>query len=418
MAVGSSLTKVSDEQNRKVRNVAKPTRGKSKKAQKPVTADEIAEEIVQDMSDMDAPEGVQETVEDAVVVAEEMDPIDVSEGTEVVEATDIPEETSIAVPEPTVEKKSGFVPLVLGGVIAAGLGVVSAQYIFPNGLPFGAAETAKIDFESALKQQSGRIDDLQALLDAQPDVDTGLLDAAVAAVGDLQAQIGAVVENVGTLETRIATLEEQPKNDGSGISQAMANELVDLRAALDLQKGELSQMIDDAQNTKQNAEDTARQTMARAAVTRILVALESGAPFADALAEIEANTDVTIPEVLAQTATAGLPTVAALGDSYPEAARAALAAVRSEETGGGVTSFLTRQLGVRSVAPREGDDPDAILSRVGAAVEAGRISDALAEADTLPDGAKALLADWMEQANLRLSATREAEVLASSLNSQ
>jgi hypothetical protein len=193
---------------------------------------------------------------------------------------------------------------------------------------------------------------------------------------------------------------------------------VDLRAALDLQKGELAQMIDEAQNTKQNAEDTARQTMARAAVTRILVALESGAPFADALAEVEANTDVTIPEVLAQSAADGLPTVAALGDSYPEAARAALAAVRSEETGGGVTSFLTRQLGVRSVAPREGDDADAILSRVGAAIDAGRISDALAEADTLPDGAKAPLADWMEQANLRLSAAREAEALASSLNSQ
>ena len=92
--------------------------------------------------------------------------------------------------------------------------------------------------------------------------------------------------------------------------------------------------------------------------------------------------------------------------------------MRSEETGGGVTSFLTRQLGVRSVAPREGDDADAILSRVGAAIDAGRISDALAEADTLPDGAKAPLADWMEQANLRLSAAREAEALASSLNSQ
>ncbi|WP_293441899.1 hypothetical protein [Planktotalea sp.] len=397
--------------------MAKLTRGKSKKAQKPVTADEIIEEILQDTSDVDAPEGSQETAEDAVAVAEEVDPIDAPEVTEVVETTDISEETSIAAPEPVVEKKSGFVPLVLGGVIAAFLGVVSAQYIFPNGLPFGAAVTAKINFERALKQQSGRIDNLQALLNAQPEAFTGPLEAAVAAVGNLQTQIGAVVENVGALETRVAILEEQP-NDNSGISQAMANELVDLRAALDLQKGELAQIIDEAQNTKQNAEDTARQTMARAAVMRILVALESGAPFADALAEVEANTDVTIPEVLAQSATDGLPTVAALGDSYPEAARAALAVVRSEETGGGVTSFLTRQLEVRSVTPREGDDPDAILSRVGAAIDAGRISDALVEANTLPDGAKAPLADWMQQANLRLSAAREAEVLASTLNSQ
>ena len=93
--------------------MAKLTRGKSKKAQKPVTADEIIEEILQDTSDVDAPEGSQETAENAVAVAEEVDPIDAPEVTEVVETTDISEETSIAAPEPVVEKKSGFVPLFL-----------------------------------------------------------------------------------------------------------------------------------------------------------------------------------------------------------------------------------------------------------------------------------------------------------------
>jgi hypothetical protein len=51
-------------------------------------------------------------------------------------------------------------------------------------------------------------------------------------------------------------------------------------------------------------------------------------------------------------------------------------------------------------------------------VDEGRISDALEIADALPEGAKAPLAEWMAQANLRLSAAREAEALATSLNSQ
>ena len=330
---------------------------------------------------------------------------------------------------------------MLGGIVAAGIGVGSAGYIFPNGLSFGPKPA---DYTSAIEEQSSRIDALSAELAAKPAFDASALQASIAdatsAVTAAQEQITGVAETVAAFEERLTTLEALPREDG--ISQQMENalkemraelnqqnaaleqmapvegELNDMRAALDAQKGELVTMIAEAQATKQDAEKTARDTLARAGVTRILVALESGAPFADALAEVEANSDIAIPEALAQTAADGVPTLASLGDAYPNAAREALAAVRSEDTGGGVSSFLTRQLGVRSVAPREGDDPDAILSRVGAAVDEGRISDALEIADALPEGAKAPLAEWMAQANLRLSAAREAEALATSLNSQ
>ena len=53
---------------------------------------------------------------------------------------------------------------------------------------------------------------------------------------------------------------------------------------------------------------------------------------------------------------------------------------------GGLGAFLQNQLGGRSVVPREGDDPDAVLSRVGAAVEAGDLSTALTEIESLPEG--------------------------------
>lgn len=425
--------------------MAKSTKGKSKNAQEPVNA----EEIVQDASDTIA-EDVTEIVEGAEVPSDapvETPELVVLEEEIVDEIAELETPAEASAPEPEiiretiVEKKGGFVPLVLGGIVAAGIGVGSAGYIFPNGLPFGPKPA---DYTSAIEEQSSRIDALSAELAAKPAFDASALQASIAdatsAVTAAQEQITGVAETVAAFEERLTTLEALPREDG--ISQQMENalkemraelnqqnaaleqmapvegELNDMRAALDAQKGELVTMIAEAQASKQDAEKTARDTLARAGVTRILVALESGAPFADALAEVEANSDIAIPEALAQTAADGVPTLASLGDAYPNAAREALAAVRSEDTGGGVSSFLTRQLGVRSVAPREGDDPDAILSRVGAAVDEGRISDALEIADALPEGAKAPLAEWMAQANLRLSAAREAETLATSLNSQ
>lgn len=400
----------------RVRNVAKPTKGTSKKAQTPETVEEIVDDTIETVVE-DATDALVEDAELVEAVDDAVDTFD-SDAVDMPEVEDAPDIALAATRETIVERKGGFVPLVLGGIVAAGLGIASAEYIFPNGLPFGPAATEKLDFESALKLQTGRIDDLTKQLEAQPSVDTTALDAAVAAVGDLQSQIGAVVDNVTTIDARITDLEARPASDGSGVSAAMEKELVDLRAALDVQKGELAQMIDEAQSKKQSAEDTARQSRARGAVTRILVALESGAPFADALADVEANSDVEFADALVQTAAEGVPTLAALNESYPDAARAALAAVRAGDTGGGVGSFFAKQFGTRSVAPREGDDPDAVLSRVGGAVEAGNIADALAEADALPDAAKAELADWTAQADLRLSAAREAEALANSLNTQ
>uniref|UniRef100_UPI0037C662F9 COG4223 family protein n=1 Tax=Roseovarius salis TaxID=3376063 RepID=UPI0037C662F9 len=101
-------------------------------------------------------------------------------------------------------------------------------------------------------------------------------------------------------------------------------------------------------------------------------------------------------------------------------ARAALAAARDaaarEGDTGGLTGFLRTQLGVRSLEPREGDDPDAVLSRAEAAVGQGRLTDALAEIETLPDVARAELEDWTQRARQRLDAVAAARELSEELN--
>jgi hypothetical protein len=76
---------------------------------------------------------------------------------------------------------------------------------------------------------------------------------------------------------------------------------------------------------------------------------------------------------------------------------------------------LTRALGARSVAPREGDDPDAVLSRAEAAIKAGDLNATLTELDTLPEEAQAAIADWRAAADARVAARAAADALAQRL---
>ena len=151
--------------------------------------------------------------------------------------------------------------------------------------------------------------------------------------------------------------------------------------------------------------------------------LETGLPFASALADIGEASDVMIPDVLSATAAEGVPTLLNLQDNFAPVAREALAAARgaSSNEGAGVadrfSSFLRARTGARSVEPREGDDPDAVLSRSGASVGTGILGDALAEAEALPEEARSVMTDWLTQAEMRQQALAAADALSQELNS-
>ncbi|MGL4320847.1 MAG: COG4223 family protein, partial [Paracoccaceae bacterium] len=67
-----------------------------------------------------------------------------------------------------------------------------------------------------------------------------------------------------------------------------------------------------------------------------------------------------------------------------------------------VSSFLRSQTGARSLSPREGDDPDAVLSRIEAALAAGSVADAFALMPALPEVSQAAMAEWVASAQLHL----------------
>ena len=82
-----------------------------------------------------------------------------------------------------------------------------------------------------------------------------------------------------------------------------------------------------------------------------------------------------------------------------------------------MATWLQRQLGARSVTPRDGGDADAILSRAEAALTQGQLDRALQEIDALPDAAKAPLADWQAAVAARLAATQAVDAIAAELTS-
>ena len=83
--------------------------------------------------------------------------------------------------------------------------------------------------------------------------------------------------------------------------------------------------------------------------------------------------------------------------------------------GGGIGGFFKQQLGARSVAPRDGDDPDAILSRAEAAMRDGRLADALAEVKALPPEAQEPLSEWLSDAQARHDAQDAVQTLTQRL---
>lgn len=329
---------------------------------------------------------------------------------------------------PVEKPRSVFAPLVLGGVVAAALGYGAATYFNMSNAP----ETP--DFGAMIADQAAQIARLEAQIAAVPaavdigPLETALADAQAAITQDMATLGGSLAE----IEARLAEVEKRPGADGTLSDTALAayeRELEALRAEMAAQQESVRQMAEEAaaqlaaaqsetQAIEQDAIATAQAATARAALGRIQIAMDTGANFEGALADLQSSTEMNISQAV-QAAASGVATMAMLQDEFPAAARAAMAAARAEgvagETGG-FGAFLRDQLDVRSVVPREGDDPDAILSRAEEALRSGRLTDALAEIEALPEVSRAALTDWIGQAQARADAIAGVEALSQTLN--
>ena len=315
-----------------------------------------------------------------------------------------PDETGTT-PQAPQRKRRGLAWVIwplLGGALAAAAGYGVAQYV-PNGWPMASVVT----LQTQVAELSDQVQALQADLQ-KADARLASLETAPAPQSDA-GQIAA-------LELRLAALESKPmpagtdsaaldqlrtevaaiKTNGAAVMSAQVQ--ADLDAKAQATEAKLTAI-------EQSAQAQAAATLTRAALGQIAAALDSGAPYPSAIAAL-AGADIAV--VLTDNATAGLPSLQALQASFPDSARTALeAALRAnmgESWSERVGNFLRTQVGVRSLTPRDGPDPDAILSRAEAALTAGDVAQALAEIATLPTPAQDALSAWRVRAQLRLDA--------------
>lgn len=314
-------------------------------------------------------------------------------------------------PPPPAPRRPGVLAPLLGGALAAIGGFALSQFN-----AFGLASAPTVDL-GPLTQQ---IQDVTARESAALDKIASDLSALADRVAVLESSPVPDLSRLDAIEQRLSAIETLPAG-GSASSPAVAAKLAELEqriAALPSGGSDpaLQQKLDDALARLAEAETAAstRATEAEAAAARSVraTALDS---LSDAVlagqsftTELQALADPALTQALGGMAESGVPTLASLQASFPEAAREALRTARALGTEDGwgdrVVDFLAAQTGARPLTPLEGNTPDAILSRAEFALTEGRVADALTELDPLDAAVKAPLDAWITQAKAQLAA--------------
>ena len=374
-------------------------------------------ETVEPSQDAESPPDIHPMEQDSAAPADQPD----STADDTHEPAPKPHDTPARQTETVIVRKGGFLPMLLGGVAAAAIGFGAAYSGALDGLPLpglGQTQDRMTALTDQIAAQDSTLSDLNgrlAALEQAPAPQEPAFADPTPRLEDLSTQIGVLAQRIDALEARPSTGASANDPQTQAALETARAELDQIRQALDAQRSEIAALTDAAAQEEQAARDTAQGVMQRAALTRIQTALDTGSPFAEAVTELR-DSGVDVPETLVQQANDGVPSLAALQSSFPDLARDALRAARQQGGATGFGGFLETQLGLRSLQPREGDDPDAVLSRAEAALQSGDLSGALTELDALPDAATAVLADWRSQAETRLAVLTATQDLSQALN--
>jgi hypothetical protein len=312
---------------------------------------------------------------------------------------------------------SGLVSGFLGGALAllAGAGLQWAG-ILPT---FGSgAEIA------ALRQEIAAIAERPGAPAIDPAIVDGLKtgqDAVVKSVETLGADIAAAKEAQKSLADEVAALKNSGGAAGSdpAAMAAVSDKIAALEAKLDGVSGndasaKLSEMQAQIAALKQEAgAQTGASNVAQAiAAAGLKAAIDRGGAFASEL-ETFATVAPASPELeqLKNLAASGVPSKAELSAAFGKAADAMLAAAQTIDPNAGLFARLTASakglVRSRPVGVIEGDSPEALVARMEAALGKGDLDAALAEAEKLPDAARAAGIDYIG----KLTARRDTDAL-------
>ncbi|MFV0300936.1 MAG: hypothetical protein ACK5IP_08690 [Paracoccus sp. (in: a-proteobacteria)] len=350
-----------------------------------------------------------------------------------------PEPAKPSVAPAQAVQKTGFWPVALGGAVAAGLGAAAALWALPQGLqPAPALDSAALKQEilteaaaaaetriaaegEAVAQRAG-----EAGAEAARQIIAGM-PAGADTTPELQAaleaqsqQIAALAEKLSAVEAAAAAAAAAGADGGAApeLQQQMAAMQAQREQAAATARTQIDAALAEAQKLQEAAQSSTLRAEAVAAVAALKTALEEGSSTDAAVQQLQ-DAGVAAPDAVK----AVPPTLPALQDSFAAAARAALkVALRdsSAQADGGtlIGNFLRAQTGARSVEPREGGDPDAVLSRADAAVQAGDLASALTELQGLPAVAREVpeMAAWLTGAEANVAARAALNDLAGQSN--
>lgn len=237
--------------------------------------------------------------------------------------------------------------------------------------------------------------ELKAGLAAVPSAPT------LAKSADLAALKKAVDTSLTEMGTRIEAAEENAKTAAKAANAA----------------------ADATSKATGKVETAIRSASVRSAVAALSSRLANGVPFADALTELEKLTETKAPAALSDAAKTGVPTAADLRRTFGRQAQAAISAdirdgAKDDGLFGKAAARLESVVAGRPKGETEGDDAAAIISRVEARLRDGALAQALAEANDLPDAAKAVLSDWMGKLVSRIAADAAASSYIQELTRQ
>ena len=303
--------------------------------------------------------------------------------------------------KPSLKHRTGlFLPLFFGGILAAILGFIGAR-----------TEILDPILPTALQTKAPLV---------TPDYDDSIIVSRLDAVTDRLTSLEASIADLPKIKTAIQSGSNIDvsiiKDEIEATTEATNAALSELSDNVSKQQDEINRLLADQRNIVQDSKTKTEKTLARTAMNAIQSAIDAGEPFSDQLNQLKKTKLVEVPKTLTAFANQGVSTLAMLQSTISDAARNSLAVARDATQDNGLKGFFERQLAVRSITSREGTDPDAILSRVEAAMQSGNIEAALKEIKTLPLPAQNAMNTWAVKAQARYEVVAAANALAGKLS--
>jgi len=216
-------------------------------------------------------------------------------------------------------------------------------------------------------------------------------------LGSIKKQLETNFANIDSLETEIKSmmltpLEEKQEKD------------VSKEEILDKAKDNTEKSIPIDQPIQENFREIQKSTI-------------YGTPYKTSLDNIERILGSKAPDILRNLAETGIPTMKNLTESFPEFSRLALSADRNEKETEDFKflTFLKSQFQARSTIPRQGSDPDAVLSRSEAFLKSNDLEKSLFELTQLDGIASKVMEPWRISAESRIESLLAVEQLFKSI---